>query len=170
MRHRLRSQRPSQPDKDYSTADHHRRMAPQTHKLTLPGAMLERGLWLYVWRVEVASGEYLYVGRTGDNSSRFATPPYQRMGQHLGHQKNSNALRQHLQKAGIVPEDCFAFHLVAHGPIFPEALDMAAHLPVRNIVAAMERALAEDLAAAGYRVMNTVKCRQPLNSGLYGPV
>ena len=36
-------------------------MQPGTHLLTLPGAMLQRGFWLYVWRVETPKGEFLYV-------------------------------------------------------------------------------------------------------------
>ena len=58
-------------------------MKASTHTLTLPAAMLERGFWLYVWKVETPAGEYLYVGRTGDNSTPYATPPYQRMGPFL---------------------------------------------------------------------------------------
>lgn len=132
--------------------------------------MLERGFWLYVWRVEAPSCEYLYVGRTGDNSSPFATPPYQRMGQHLGHQKNQNALRKYLVKNGIQPESCQTFDLVAYGPIFPQELDMDAHKGPRDVVAALEKALAEALLAAGYRVMNTVHCKQPLNTILFREV
>lgn len=142
-------------------------MAAATHTLTLPGAMLERGFWLYVWRVEAPDGEYLYVGRTGDNSSPYATPPYQRMGQHLGHQKTQNALRKHLESKGIEPEQCHAFHLIAHGPLFPQAKDMAAHRAPRDVVAALEKALADTLSAVGYRVLNTVHCRKPLDEALF---
>ena len=44
-------------------------MTVSTHTLTLPGAMIERGFWLYVWRIKSPVGKLLYVGRTGDNSS-----------------------------------------------------------------------------------------------------
>jgi hypothetical protein len=145
-------------------------MKAGTHTLTLPAAMLERGFWLYVWRVEAPAGEYLYVGRTGDTSTPYATPPYQRMGQHLGHQKNQNALRKYLESNGIEPERCHAFHLIAHGPLFPQAQDMASHLAPRDIVAALEKALAEALTAAGYDVMNTVYCRKPLDARLFAKV
>lgn len=47
---------------------------------------------------------------------------------------------------------------------------MEAHLPLRDIVGAMEKALAEALAAAGYDVLNTVKWKPPLDAGLWAPV
>ncbi len=141
--------------------------------------MLRRGFWLYVWRVETPKGEMLYVGRTGDSSSPNASAPYTRMGQHLGFRKNQNALRRHLVAAGISPEDCAAFDLIAHGPIHPEiekpedadhATLFKAHRPRRDAVAAMEKALADALQEAGYRVLNTVKCRHPLNTDDFAPV
>lgn len=145
-------------------------MAAATHTTTFPAAMLERGFWLYVWRVQAPVGEYLYVGRTGDNSTPYATPPYQRMGQHLGHQKTQNALRKHLEGRGINPERCRAFHLIAHGPLFPQAKDMETHRRPRDIVAALEKALADSLKAAGYEVMNVVHCRKPLDAALFAKV
>ena len=154
-------------------------MAAATHILTLPGLMLRRGFWLYVWRVETPKGELLYVGRTGDNSSPHATAPYHRMGQHLGSVKSQNALRRQLEKRGIQPETCKAFHLVSHGPLYDEvakadgatrAALMAAHTLLRDIVGAMEKALADDLSAAGYSVLNTVNCRWLLDPVLWAPV
>jgi len=141
-----------------------------THQLTLSGAMLARGFWLYVWRINTPKGEMLYVGRTGDSSSPHASPPFTRMTQHLGKQKNSNALRRNLLSAGIVAEDCKSFDLIAHGPIFDEVPSegsreerMEKHKPLRDIVAAMEKRLAEDLTAAGYNVLNVVHCKKPLD-------
>lgn len=145
---------------------------PNTFRLTLPGPMLQRGFWLYVWRVEVP-GEaepWLYVGRTGDNSSPNATAPYTRMGQHLGSLENQNALRKHLEAKGLTLEEC-AFHLISHGPIHPEVerpacLEerkarrdelMEVHRPLRDEVGAYERDLAAALAEAGYQVLNTVR-------------
>jgi hypothetical protein len=141
----------------------------RTFRLTLPGGMLRRGFWLYVWRVVRRKElELLYVGRTGDNSSPNASPPYVRMGQHLGSLKNQNALRSHLLKRHVTPEDCEAFDLVAHGPIYaeiakPEDFDradkagrsalMKLHTPLRDIVGAMEKRLADELSATGYTVM-----------------
>lgn len=150
-----------------------------TWKMTLPGPMLQRGFWLYVWQVETPKGEMLYVGRTGDNSSPHATAPYTRMGQHLGFQKTQNALRKQLLKRGVKPEACSAFHLISHGPIYPEidkpegadrkAL-MEKHIPLRNFVGAMEKALAEELTAAGYDVMNEVKWSHPHDEAVWTAV
>jgi hypothetical protein len=150
-----------------------------TFRLTLPGPMLRRGFWLYVWKVMSADDrELLYVGRTGDNSSPNASPPYIRMGQHLGSMKNQNALRRYLIGHGIEPEACRSFNLVAHGPIHsevvkPEDFDhadndmrkslMELHVPFRNIVGAMEKRLEQDLRAAGYAVMNTVKWKHDVD-------
>jgi hypothetical protein len=150
-----------------------------TYRLTIPGPLLRRGFWLYVWRVKASSQELLYVGRTGDNSSPFATPAYQRMGQHLGHVKTQNALRKHLESRGISPEKCTSFELIAHGPIFPEVSGpkgadrrslMAKHLPVRDVVGALEKKLADALAIVGYTVMNTVKWKHPLDEKLWRSV
>lgn len=41
-----------------------------TFTVTLDGAMLRRGFWLYVWEITTPNGDkVLYVGRTGDSSS-----------------------------------------------------------------------------------------------------
>jgi len=145
-------------------------MGAGTYKLTMPGAMLERGFWLYVWRVETPRGDMHYVGRTGDSSSPNATPPYQRMGQHLGHAKTQNALRRQLISAAVSPEECRCFELISHGALFPEQADMEAHRAPRDVVAALEKRLAEALDGAGYHVLNTVHCRKALDDGLWRDV
>jgi hypothetical protein len=134
-----------------------------------PGALLERGFWLYVWRIESLEAEYLYVGRTGDSSSPNAVAPYQRMAQHLGQQKHQNALRRHLEKNDVRPENC-AFQFIAYGPIYPQAADMAAHRPPRDTVAALEKALADALKTAGYNVLNRIDSRKPLDPVLFTEV
>ncbi|WP_421611818.1 hypothetical protein [Agrobacterium tumefaciens] len=140
----------------------------ELHTLTLPGPMLQRGFWLYVWRIDTLRGERLYVGRTGDNSSPYATAPYTRMGQHLGFIKASNSLRRLLTEQGIEPEQCAQFDLVSYGPIFPEigkteeqehGEQMELHKPVRDRMAALERDLRNALADAGYDVLNLVRSK-----------
>ncbi len=139
------------------------------HRLTLPGPMLQRGFWLYVWRVQTPNGERLYVGRTGDSSSPHATAPYTRMGQHLGFSKAQNSLRRLLTEAGVEPESCGQFDLISYGPIFPEigmtkdqvrADRMLLHTPVRDQVAALEKKLRNALVAAGYQVLNVVHSKK----------
>jgi hypothetical protein len=51
---------------------------PKTFSVTLDGAMLRRGFWLYVWEIKTPDGkDVLYVGRTGDNSSPYAQSLFQ---------------------------------------------------------------------------------------------
>jgi hypothetical protein len=125
-----------------------------------------------VWEVTTPSGERLYyVGRTGDSSSTNAQSPFNRMGHHLGFAKNSNMIRRHLEKYGASPESCH-FRLVSYGPIEEESpvVGRAEHDERRDQVAAMERALAEVMCVAGYRVVNTVKCRKHLDAERFSGV
>lgn len=138
-------------------------MGAATHELCLKGDLLARGFWLYVWEITPPRGTKLYyVGRTGDSSSSNAQSPFNRMGQHLGFNKKSNVLRRHLEGKGVAPEKC-GFRLVAHGPILEEAHTQDEHREFRDITAAIENALADAMAKAGYTVINTVNCRMPLD-------
>lgn len=75
------------------------------HEIGFRGALLERGFWLYVWRVRQDSREALYVGRTGDSSSRFAASPFSRLSQHLDlrPKASANMLLRNLQTRGAYP-------------------------------------------------------------------
>ena len=133
-------------------------MSPITHELTFEGAMLERGFWLYVWDITTEGKNHLYyVGRTGDSSSNNAQSAFNRMGQHLGFNKNSNVLRRRLQSKGIDANKC-AFRLVTYGPILKEAKTLEQHRLRRDRIAAMEKALADAMTKAGYMVVNPVHC------------
>ena len=93
---------------------------PKTFTVTLDGAMLRRGFWLYVWEITTPDGkEVLYVGRTGDNSSPYAQSLFNRLGQNLGTLANASMVRNNLEKRGIDPAQC-QFRMVGHGPIFDE--------------------------------------------------
>ena len=145
-------------------------MGLETHTLTFNGRLLQRGFWLYVWEITLPTGETLYyVGRTGDSSSMNAQSPFNRMSQHLGFNRNSNLLRRRLKDRGIDAENC-TFRLVAHGPIVPEADSEGEHRQRRDCVAAMERALAEALAEAGYEVLEPAPCRSKLELQLFASV
>lgn len=149
------------------------------HRLTLPGPMLQRGFWLYVWRVQTLVGERLYVGRTGDSSSPHATAPYTRMGQHLGFSKAQNSLRRLLTEAGVEPESCGQFDLISYGPIFPEIgmtkeqlrhEQMLLHTPVRDQMAGLEKKLRDALVAAGHDVLNVVHSKKPYDAAQWDAV
>lgn len=141
-----------------------------TYTVSLDGGFLARGFWVYVWEVRDPEGAVmLYVGRTGDSSSPNAQSPFNRMGQHLGFAKNSSMLRNHLQSREVPPDLC-SFRLVAYGPILPEAEDWKSHVIRRDLAAAVEKQLAEDCAAAGYDVLNSVASGKELNDELYAPV
>ena len=147
--------------------------APLTiHEVRFEGGILQRGFWLYVWEVApVDQAPLYYVGRTGDSSSTNAQSPFNRMGQHLGFLENSNMLRRHLLQHGVEPESC-AFRLVALGPLEKEANTRGRrqHDQRRDLVAAMEKALAELLASSGLRVMNRVVSRKPLDAVRFAQV
>lgn len=113
------------------------------------------------------------MGRTGDSSSPHATAPYTRMGQHLGFSKAANSLRRLLTEAGVEPETCGQFDLISYGPIFPEigmakdqlrADQMLLHTPVRDQTAALEKKLRDELAAAGYPVLNVVHSKKQFDA------
>ena len=143
---------------------------PATHALAFSGQLLQRGFWLYVWEIRPPDGAAIYyVGRTGDSSSINAQSPFNRMGQHLGFNINSNVLRRRLAASGIAPEAC-TFRLMAHGPVLAEAQSVEEHRRSRDLVAAFEKALADALSAAGYHVMNPVHCRMPLDNELFATV
>lgn len=131
----------------------------------LPGRVLQRGFWLYVWEVTPADDAVcLYVGRTGDESSTNAQAPFARMSAHLGSNPKSNALRRNLLKANIDPERCVGFDLTVYGPIFAECADWDTYRVARDAVAALEKKLADSLDEAGYRVLNRIACRRALDS------
>lgn len=86
--------------------------------LSFDGIMLSRGFWLYVWEVTSKDGRMVhYLGKTGVKHTRLIPSPYIVASFQLGHSTNNNALRRHLERAGLDPGQCrFRFH--AYGPIF----------------------------------------------------
>ncbi len=138
------------------------------YEVRFDGGILQRGFWLYVWEVTPPEGKPLfYVGRTGDSSSTNAQSPFNRMWQHLGFAKNSNMLRKHLLENKADPELC-SFRLVAVGPVEKESCED--HNARRDVVAAMEKALADVMEAAGCKPMNKVNCRKPLDEDRFAEI
>jgi len=84
------------------------------HRLKFTGAILERGFWLYAWRVFSGEREFFYVGRTGDSSSKFAASPFSRLSQHLDirSKASANMLLRHVRRLKLDPLAC-EFELLA---------------------------------------------------------
>ena len=126
------------------------------YRMSFDGQILKRGFWLYVWKISISKSkkEYLYVGRSGDSSSRYAASPFNRIGQHLDFRKNAkgNSIAKRLLEKGIKPPDC-KFEMIAIGPIFPEQSSWEKHTPIRDIVAALEFALSKELKKRNYTVL-----------------
>lgn len=142
-------------------------MAAVTHTVEFEGGLLERGFWLYVWEIKTPGGKLVYyVGRTGDSSSPHAQAPFNRMSQHLGFAEASNTLRKQLKGRKLTPEKC-SFRLVAHGPVLPEGSGMVEHRKQRDIIAGVEKELADAMNEAGYDVLNEVHSRKPLDQKLW---
>lgn len=143
----------------------------QRYSMSFDGHLLERGFWLYVWRIVSPQGEFLYVGRTGDSSSPHAGSPFSRIGQHLDFRPyaKGNALGRRLAAAGVRPAECL-FEMLAVGPIFPEQTTMEAHRPFRDRTAALEKALAEFLLKRNYQVLGTHHCAHMADEALFDQV
>jgi hypothetical protein len=126
----------------------------RVHRLSFSGAILERGFWLYAWRITCGSQVAFYVGRTGDSSSRFAASPFSRLGQHLDVRPKAaaNMLLRHVRKLGFEPLNC-NFELVAFGPLFSEQSTLELHRSHRDRIAPLEGALAKLLVSRGFRVV-----------------
>lgn len=126
-------------------------MTQRSFTLGFDGALLERGFWLYVWRIEEADRSVsLYVGRTGDSSSPHASSPFQRVARHLDPKPTakSNSLYRKLNNARLC-----RFDLVAVGPFFAEVSDFEEHKVLRDEMAGLEEALARFLDGEGYNVV-----------------
>lgn len=128
----------------------------KSYTMRFDGCLLNRGFWLYAWDIKAPNSHHVYVGRTGDTSSRYASSPFNRIGQHLDQRPKAkgNALGKQLRRAGVNCEEC-VFEMVAIGPIFPEQASFKEHVPFRNQMATLERAIADELRRRGYNVLGT---------------
>ena len=123
-------------------------------RLSFDGHILQRGFWLYVWRITSGRRIVLYVGRTGDSSSDFASSPFVRIGRHLDLRPNakSNSLARRLAEESLDPTEC-RFEFIAFGPLFPEQQSTEQHRRFRDRTGALEALLANELRARGYEVI-----------------
>jgi hypothetical protein len=109
------------------------------------------------WSVEITSGNgqaAAYVGRTGDTSSANAASLFARMAGHLNDKKNakSNSLLKRLVATNFVCHEC-SYRVIGIGPLFDQQASMDLHKPIRDQMAALERALADHLKEKGYVVL-----------------
>lgn len=123
------------------------------HRLSFSGAILERGFWLYAWRISCGAETFFYVGRTGDSSSQFAASPFSRLGQHLDVRSSAkaNTLLRHVRAKNFDPLEC-EFELLAFGPLFPEQATMELHRNLRDQIAPLETSLADLFRERGFDV------------------
>jgi hypothetical protein len=140
-------------------------------RASLDGSLLERGFWLYVWRIRQGSRAALYVGRTGDSSSRYAASPFNRIGQHLDIRPKAkgNTLLKNIRRAGFVPERS-SFELFSVGPLFPEQKTMNEHRKYRDIISPLEAALASRIRGKGHEVLGTHPAAKPFDQTLFAQV
>lgn len=124
------------------------------HRTSFSGAILERGFWLYAWRISCGEQKFFYVGRTGDSSSQYAASPFSRLSQHLDVRANAkaNTLLRHVHAQGLDPLKC-EFELLAFGPLFPEQSTMELHRKFRDQIAPLETSLAQMLRSLGLCVV-----------------
>jgi hypothetical protein len=141
-------------------------VAPSLYNTSFEGALLCRGFWLYVWEIVAPDGRTVhYVGKTGDKASRVCQSPFNRLSNHLGGNKHSNALKRHLAQKKIEPERCqFRFH--AHGPLFADNSKQT-HGELCDVTSALEKALADAMNESGYEVINKVHCRIPMDLAMF---
>ena len=132
--------------------------------------MIRRGFWLYVCKIYTPKGELLYVGRTGDSSSPNAAAPFARLGQHPQIGGKANAILQYLDDADVSHEQVIGLEMIAYGPLFYEEKSMEEHKMPRDIVAALEKKLADSLCSVGYDVLNKVNSKAKLDESLWAEV
>jgi hypothetical protein len=131
------------------------------HRFELPSALLERGFWLYVWKVQQGHNTrpLFYVGMTGDTGSYSAQSPLNRVSGHLGSNEHANALRQYAVKKGVNLDSCWKIELAAYGPIstvpvITDDLSRDLYRAERRKVAALEKALWLALSESGHAMLN----------------
>jgi hypothetical protein len=124
------------------------------YHMALPAPMLQRGFWLYVWKVCLPNdGVRYYVGMTGDVTG-VAQSPFNRVTGHLSSNKNSNALRKYLRMAGADLESCKSFDLFVFGPIYPVPDPGKEYKAARARVATLESRLWYQMKSSGFDMLN----------------
>ena len=141
------------------------------YELKFSGALIERGFWLYVWRVSHKNKYVLYVGRTGDSSSKYAASPFNRLGQHLDVRPNAtaNTLLRNIKAKGFNPLAC-VYDLISIGPLYPEQDNIEDHRKYRDLIAPLESALAQHLKDKGHEVVGKHPKSKPIDKAVFKKV
>jgi hypothetical protein len=136
-------------------------------EVAFEGAVLRRGFWLYIVEIRTRERVVTYVGRTGDTSSPNAGSLFSRIASHLNRKKSAkgNALLRNLHNHSLPVEEC-AYRFIGIGPIFPQQQTMASHIPIRDEMAGLERAVADILRQRGYDVLGEHPKRRPVRPEL----
>ena len=129
-------------------------ITPDSFEVTFDGAVLRRGFWLYVAEVKSSEGDFVYVGRTEDTSSPNAGSLFSRIASHLNLRPSAkgNSLFRNLHRQSLRVEDC-SYRFIGIGPLFPQQAIMESHIPIRDEMAGLERAVADVLGARGYKIL-----------------
>jgi hypothetical protein len=128
------------------------------------GQLLNRGFWIYCWKVSDGKRKVLYVGRTGDSSSKNAASPFSRVSRHLDTRESAkgNTLYHQLKGEGMEPSLC-SYLMSAYGPVFKETEDSKTFIGFRDRMAALERELAHALGRdTDYEVIGTHQSKKAL--------
>lgn len=122
--------------------------------MSFNGQILERGFWLYVWKIDYNRKQFFYVGRTGDSSSAHASSPFNRIGQHLDFRESAKGatLAKRLKEVGVNPRES-QFNMLALGPFFNEQDTFEKHKPLRDYLATLEFEVAKHLKSKGFNVL-----------------
>jgi hypothetical protein len=146
-------------------------LIPKLHHFEIPGDLLRRGFWLYVWKITTPESQVVhYVGRTGDSSSINAQSPFARVSGHLGTNTSANQIQKHLSARNLEILTCSKIELIALGPLIEEVKVRDEHKRRRDIMAALEKALCDHMIRSGYDVLNRVKSRKLLDAELWTQV
>jgi hypothetical protein len=136
------------------------------YEVNLPPQILERGFWLYVWKIVGPHNEtFCYVGMTGDVTG-VAQSPFARAGSHFSENRNANAIKRHLEKRELKPERCSSIRQLVFGPLYPYWHSKPRHADfdaTRDKVAALERKLWTAARDVGNEMLN----RRPNGSDVF---
>ncbi len=135
------------------------------------GAVLNRGYWLYLWRVTCGKSLFIYVGRTGDSSSNNAGSPFTRISNHLNSRPTAkgNSLWKQLKKVKVDPIKC-SYEMIAVGPIYDEEKVTDKHRLRRDQLAGLEREVAHYLKSCGFTVLGIHYSNKQVGQTLVKPI